>query len=387
MKRIQDAILIIACFCLIGGYAESRAATAATPLGKQPGQTAGKPGWQKKWEQTLEAAKKEGKVTVALTGGPEIKNVLQEPFEKKFGIKVEFTIGKGAEQAGKIAAERRAGLYLTDVYCLGNSTSVVVLKPSGWLAPIDPVLILPEVTDSKVWRNGKMPFIDKDHTVIGFLGAFLRLVLINSQMVNKKQIQSYQDLLKPEWKGKIVMDDASITGPGLDWVSLMYKIFDSDIGKLKSYLQQLAKQEPLLIQDRRLQVEWVARGKYPIGIGFHSEIGSQMKAAGAPIDVPFLKEGVLVSAASGSVCLPKGQLPHPNAAVVFINWLLTREGQTAFVKGYGNPSARLDVSTAGIDPVFLVRPGEKLFQSDEELLLAKDMLAKTVKDVFAGQFK
>ena len=57
---------------------------------------------------------------------------------------------------------------------------------------------------------------------------------------------------------------------------------------------------------------------------------------------------------------------HPNASLVFINWLLTKEGQTIFQKVYGTPSARLDVDMTGIDPAFIPQEGEKLISTISE---------------------
>lgn len=386
MRIAKYFMVFIMCF-IISIFSNSLFATPSVQ--KSTGTTAlrlSKPAWQQRWDETVAAAKKEGSVRVAITGGPEIRNSIKAPFEKRFGIEAEFTSGNGAQQAGKIAAERRAGLYTTDIYCLGNSTSVTMLKPQGWLTKIDPVLILPEVSDPKFWRAGKIPYLDRDHMMIGFVSASSRRVLINTELIKKEQMGSYFDLLKPEWRGKIVMDDASIPGPGNAWMELMHRVFNGDHVKLRDYLKQLLKQEPVIIRDRRAEVEWVARGKYPICLGFHLEIGAAMKAAGAPIDIPVMKEGALVHSASGTVGL-SNRPPHPNAAIVFINWLLSQEGQIAFLKGYGNPSARLDVPTTGIDPAFLPVPGEKLHEMDEELLLESEELQKTFQEEFRGILK
>lgn len=375
MKKNRYFLLIVICFagCFSSGLLFSS-------------MQAQRPAWQQKWDETIISAKKEGSVRIALTGGPEIRNALKIPFEKKFGIEAEFTSGNGTEQASRIGAERRAGLYSTDIYSLGNSTSVVMLKPPGWLTKLEPALLLPEVANPKVWRGGELPFLDKDHTIIGFISASSRRVIINTDLVKKGQIESYYDLLKPEWRGKIVVDDASIPGPGNAWMALMFRIFNGDQGKLRDFLKQLSRQEPLISKDRRQQVEWVARGKYPIGLGFHLEVGAAMKAAGAPIEIPVMKEGALVHSASGTVCLPN-KLPHPNASIVFLNWLLTQEGQSAYVKGYGNPSARLDVPITGIDPAFLPAPGEKLHEMDEALLLATGQFQKIFQEIFSPALK
>lgn len=58
--------------------------------------------------------------------------------------------------------------------------------------------------------------------------------------------------------------------------------------------------------------------------------------------------------------------PHPAVAKIFINWLLTREGQTILSQAQGSPSTRIDVTTAGLDPSIVLKPGNKYFESDTE---------------------
>ncbi|MBI4333558.1 MAG: hypothetical protein HY673_20030 [Chloroflexi bacterium] len=63
-------------------------------------------------------------------------------------------------------------------------------------------------------------------------------------------------------------------------------------------------------------------------------------------------------------------MAHPNAGLVFLNWLLTKEGQSVMARGFGFPSTRADASTEGINPVYLFQPGEKLFFNDERYVAA-----------------
>ncbi len=74
---------------------------------------------------------------------------------------------------------------------------------------------------------------------------------------------------------------------------------------------------------------------------------------------------------------------HPNAALVFLNWLLTREGQAIFQKSYGTPSTRIDVDTTGIDPAFIPQEGEKLISTvSEEWWAGVPARVEVAKQVF-----
>lgn len=91
-----------------------------------------------------------------------------------------------------------------------------------------------------------------------------------------------------------------------------------------------------------------------------------------------VSEGTEVSTAAGTIGIPV-KLAHPNAAKLFINWILTKEGQTVFSKGYG--SASLSRPTQAINPLLLPQPGEKLFLQSEEALLSKDKLKDVARQV------
>ncbi len=88
----------------------------------------------------------------------------------------------------------------------------------------------------------------------------------------------------------------------------------------------------------------------------------------------------------GTVALVKNA-PHPNAARVFINWLLTKEGQTLYSRGYGSASRRLDVPNEG-DPLKIPQPGMKYFNSEEEeLILDRPEDMKTAMEIFGFLLK
>lgn len=80
--------------------------------------------------------------------------------------------------------------------------------------------------------------------------------------------------------------------------------------------------------------------------------------------------------------------PHPRTARLFINWLLSKEGQTLFTKAFGAPSARLDVATEGLDPATLIKPGIKYIEGDaEEIDLSSVEQRKLAVEIFAPLMK
>ncbi len=149
------------------------------------------------------------------------------------------------------------------------------------------------------------------------------------------------------------------------------------------FLQQLARQDMALTRDQRLLGEWVARGKNPIGIAASVGVVGPLSKAGAPISWIRLGEGGLLHPA-GSVLGLAGRAPHPNAAKVMANWLLTAEGQRLYSVGFGQPAKRLGVSTEGLDSFAIPRPDDKYLVADEEFGLEVESRGREIgRSVFA----
>ena len=105
---------------------------------------------QSEWESTLAAAKKEGKVAVITDVTAAIRDALTIPFQEKYGITVELFGALGREVPPRIAAERKAGRYLWDVFVHGTTTGLESMIPMGAFDPLEPALILPDVKDAKI---------------------------------------------------------------------------------------------------------------------------------------------------------------------------------------------------------------------------------------------
>jgi len=112
------------------------------------------------WEKILAAGKKEGKVAMIGPVGADRRDVLVDPFQKKYGITVEYLADRGAGIGPRLSTERGAGQYLLDVTVTGTTTGLLVLLPPGMLDPLEPALVLPDVKDPKQWRGGALEFVD-----------------------------------------------------------------------------------------------------------------------------------------------------------------------------------------------------------------------------------
>ncbi len=333
------------------------------------------------WNDLVAAAKKEGVVNIYGTAVEPTVGPLSEGFKRAYGIELQFVTGRPAEVQAKLMAERRAGLYLADIGHMGETTSSMDLEPAGVTVPLDNLLLLPEVTNPKNWMGGSLPYIDKNHHVLMFMAQAIYNGVANTDIIRENDIVSFVDLVKPEWKGKIVFTDPTISGTSPNEMAAMYKTFGKE--RALQLFAQLAANEPAITQDYRIMMEWVARGKYPLGIGQSMGMFAEFKRAGAPIRPLRLKEPRSVSGGPG-VLTVFADRPHPKAAQLYINWLLTNEGSTIFSRSQGYVSTRLGVTREGLDPD-TVPTAEDVFPDEDQLKLRVQM--RSVGAEIFGQLK
>ena len=385
MKRLLSSVMLLLLTWLILPPTIQAAQPPAAPKAKASGAVAAP---AQNWDAILNEAKKEGTVALYSTAWTSKMRVdMGQAFKAKYGINVEFSpFARGAELVAKMQTEQRAGLYLVDVVGAGSGTLMTAMKPAGMLAPMEPLLVLPEVADGKYWRNGRFPFLDKDKTTVGMVASAQRNIIFNTDLIKKGEITTYKDLLKPQYRGKITLNDPSVSGAGKEvFLHLALNIWN--VEEAKAYLTQLLKQQEAVIErDNRQHVESVARGKYAIGLGANPDTLAGLLKMGSPLEAVLIKEGIYVGPGAGCIGVP-AKMPHPNAAKVFINWLLSKEGQTVYATSFGSPSMRNDISSAQFNQTFVIQPGEKVFFANEESILFTDDVTKITKKIIDEVYK
>ncbi len=338
-----------------------------------------------KWDQTLAEARKEGKITMYGQVGPALRIALTDAIKKDLGLEVNLVPGKGHEVLTRYATEIRAGIPSADIIIGGSTATRSDPELYATWSPLEPLLILPEVLDPRAWPSGKVPYFDKQKKLGPLTLEMDQFIVVNTDFVKPGQIKSYRDLLQPQWKGKMVMFDPTTSGgTGKALVTLLLtRVYGMAEGE--AFLKKLVAQEPVITRDSRLQSEWVARGRYPVCIGLDSQAAYGMQKHGAPIVRVAAEEGGFYGGILYMVIPVKR--PHPNAATVLLNWLLSARGQEVYSKGFGASAARLGIKTEGISNMALPLPGEKLFMKDEDYAFFSDQAAKTAKRIFAPLMK
>lgn len=326
-----------------------------------------KAAWQVEWERILTDAKREGQVVIA---GSSDAPQLFSHFQKKYPeIKVVLLPGRTGELANRIMAERRAGQYLVDLYIVGATTMYNVLYKAKALDPLKPALLLPEVIDESKWWRGKHMYLDdEEQYIFAFNGAVRSWFGYNTKLVDPREFRSYWDLLAPKWKGKIVGLDPASSGAG---APLRFLYYHPELGP--DFIKRLLTETDITVsRDMRQITDWLATGKFAISVlTAVSRTGlDEAKQQGLPVDwfgPKTFKEGVVINSASGNVGF-LNRAPHPDAAKVALNWLLSREAQIAY-QGIGGEadSLRIDISKDDVRPYARRIEGGKYIVLDEKM--------------------
>lgn len=291
------------------------------------------------WDKLVDAAKKEGKVTVSVPASAELKKQIEEQFNKRYGIEAETFTARGSAAVRRMADEFKAGVRNFDLHIGGSSSIISGMLDEGILDPIEPWLALPEVKDPKQWWGGHL-WVDNAKRFVYMFQAYLSEVIwYNTDLVKPNEIRSLDDFLNPKWKGKIGYLDPRTPGAGDSTWAFMWQVKGED------YLKKLVAQDLYLGRDQRVLAESLAKGRVAVMIGLSYYSYLPFLKGGLPIKaLPTLKEGNYGTGGSGNLVVIKAPA-HPNSTKVFVNWLLGREGQEIVTKALGQATRRLDVDT------------------------------------------
>src|SRR5258706_6990952 len=241
-------------------------------------------------------------------------------------LKVEILTSGPQSLLNRIMTEQRAGKYTFDTMNV-RSSALYSLKKAGAIMRFD-------TPNRRALRAG---FTDKEGYLNG-MWASLLVYLYNTKQVTRAQApKSIDDLLQPRWKGKLGMDkDAD------DWLAAIMDYYGDE--RSKQIDPSIGAQQLNIRKGRTLVSQLVAAGEFPVQIDAHHHEAVALKKSGAPIDYIFPEPFVPVKAVSAFIL--SSHPPHPHAAALLVDYMLSKKGQEIAYRQSRWP-AHKDLATGG----------------------------------------
>jgi ABC-type Fe3+ transport system substrate-binding protein len=285
------------------------------------------------WSTLIKDARKEGRLVASVGAVQDYQRVL-DAFTAAFGVPVQALGGSGSARVSRLLAERSAGKFTVDVAILSAAATTRRLEPADALADLPSLMIHPEVKDATSWYLGRHWYMDSadTHTIFTFnaRASSTWVFWYNTDKLTADDVASLKspnDFLAPKWRG--MMADQSYGDPGR--VGDMIEAYLASDAGPKWVQKYLTEMNAAFTSDVRLEETWLVRGRNPLKWG-EGNIGNMLRelhAKGLPIKDVRLPRAVGTLEARGSCCISvMKNAPHPKAAKLFLNWFLSREGQT-----------------------------------------------------------
>jgi iron(III) transport system substrate-binding protein len=304
----------------------------------------------------IEGAKKEGRMVFYSSLNIEDNNGLLKRFEEKYPfIKTELNRLTADRLLIRFQSEARAKKHVADVVLNGGARTYITKKEGLLMKYVSP--------ESKFYGPG---FKDPDgYWTDAYLNA--HVLVYNTRMVKAQEVpRSHADLLKPQWTGRFVM-----VSKAYEWFLKILKLNGEEKGL--EYFKQLAAQKPGFRIGSSQVADLVAAGEHPIGINTYSTNIEDLKARGAPVEwVPLDPVVAILHPLAISA-----NAPHPNAAKLFVDYVLSKEGMM-ILRSFKRIPSRLDV-----EPIVpRLTKGIKFYPSEPELAEEFDKYARIFQSIF-----
>jgi iron(III) transport system substrate-binding protein len=256
----------------------------------------------------VERARQEGTLSLYTSLAPTESKPLADAFEKKYGVKVELWRALSDKVVQRVITEGRAGRHAVDVVET-NGPEMEALAQEKLLAEVySPFLAdLPAdgIQPHRMWYPDRLNFF-----VVGY----------NTEKVKRSELPAtYEGFLDPKWKGRI-----GIEATDSEWMAAIVKKWGEAKGM--DYFRKLAAMKPDMRKGHVLLAQLVATGEVPVGLTMYNANIESLKKKGAPID--FVPVQPVIARPQG-IGVAK-DAPHPAAALLFLDFVLSPEGQKLY---------------------------------------------------------
>jgi iron(III) transport system substrate-binding protein len=311
-------------------------------------------------QRLLQGARKEGAVSVYTSLNLKDSAPIVEAFEKKYGIKVSLWRASGEKVVQRALTEARAGRFMPDVLESDGIEMEILAREkllTEFYSPLFKDLPAAAFPPHRQYVADRFNFF---------------VIAYNTNLVKPQDVpNSYKDLLKPYWAGKI-----SIEAGDTDWFGAMVKNMGEKDGM--AFFRGLAQQGTQVRTGHTLITELVAAGEIPLAAAVYNHAIERLSKTGAPVKWKALEP---TFGRPGAVGVTKNA-PHPHAALLFADFMLSREGQELIKQRNRVPSSNAVDSPLNkfkysmIDPAIVLDESEKWETLWENLFLKEQAVAK-----------
>ena len=306
-------------------------------------------------QKLVEGAKREGSVVLYTSLAPTESKPLAEAFEKKYGVKVELWRALSDKVVQRVITEGQAKRNSVDVVETNGPEMEMIAREkllsafeSPYLADLPPQA----VPKHRLWMPDRLNFF-----VVGY----------NTSKVKRSEIPTtYEGFLDPKWKGRL-----GIEATDSEWMGALQHEWGEE--KAMDFMKKLATQEPSLRKGHILIAQLVASGEIPVGLTLYQANVLSLRKKGAPID--FVPVQPVVARPQG-IGVAK-DAPHPHAALLFADFVLSPGGQKLY-ESMGRVPASLKVTSElnnfpfiMTDPAHVLDESNKWEKQWDELFLTK----------------
>ncbi len=309
-------------------------------------------------EKLIRAAKKEGTVVLYHSLSRRVLKVVAAEFEKKYGIKVNWTRKGTGGIIRMVSAEQLAGVLKCDIVSTGDPTSFIRWKKEG-------VLMKYVTPNTPRFRKG---LAEPEGWYTPSRTTFASMSYSTKRVAKSELPKSWEDVLDPKWKGRIAIVDPRKSGPARWWLGSIITKYGW------GYIEKLAKNKPLLLKAASTAAVTLISGEVDLLVVSNEHDLVRREAKGEPVAPIYPKEGIVIKTSPVGIC---ANAPHPNAAKLWIDWESGPEGQAIATKLGGYAGILKDMKPfyprkpGVLDPDAFLRMDEKWFMKNKNKMMKK----------------
>ena len=286
-------------------------------------------------DDLIAGAKKEGTLTLYLSTNLADANGLIQLYRSKFPfVKVDFFRADNEKLLNRILTESAANKFNGDAIMISSFEVRVLLQKKLLQRYLSP--------HAQFYPEG---FTDKEGYWTSVY-SIPRVIAYNTKLVKSDVTpKSWEDILQPRWKGGFGLSDSATL-----WYTGFLKYFGEEKGR--DFMRKLAAQKPAFRDGESVIIQLLAAGEFPLGM-VYSHQAATLKRRGAPVDWVRTAQPIVTGLKPLSL---SAKAQHPNAAKLFVDLTLSKEGQE-LIKSFNRIPDRGDVTSE-------LKEGLKLYPAD-----------------------